>query len=287
MTPRVPPAEVRIDERLVRALLAEQHPGLAGEPLTLLGEGWDNVTWRLGRARAVRLPRRAAAVPSVRNELRWLPELAERLPVAVPRPVASGTPSALFPWPWSVVAWLPGVTADREALRPDQAPRLAEALRALHRPAPPEAPENPWRGVPLAARRETVEARLGDPDLAPLEGIWRAALEAAQPAGRRWVHGDLHPRNVLVRAGELAGILDWGDLTAGDAALDLACGWMLFEPRAREAFLEAYGATEEERARAAGWATFFATVLIESGEPAHARIGRRAVRELVAVVPAS
>src|SRR5690606_24876728 len=145
VTRRVPPAEVRIGEHLVRALLAEQHPGLAGEPLTLVGKGWDNVTWRLGPTRAVRLPRRAAAVPSVRNELRWLPELATRLPLPVPRPVASGMPSALFPWPWSVVAWLPGVTADREPLRADQAPRLAEALRALHRPAPPGAPENPWR----------------------------------------------------------------------------------------------------------------------------------------------
>src|SRR5690606_11705967 len=139
------------------------------------------------------------------------------------------------------------------------------------RPAPPGAPENPWRGVPLAARRERVEAHLGRPDLAPLEGVWRAALEAGRPTTRCWVHGDLHPRNVLVRSGALGGILDWGARSGGDAATDLAAGWMLFGPPPREAFLEAYGATDEDRARAAGWASFFATVLIDSGEPAHAR----------------
>jgi hypothetical protein len=36
-----PPAEVPIDEALVRALLAEQHPGLSSLTLDDAGEGWD------------------------------------------------------------------------------------------------------------------------------------------------------------------------------------------------------------------------------------------------------
>jgi aminoglycoside phosphotransferase (APT) family kinase protein len=47
----------------------------------------------------VRLPRRQAAVPLIESEQRWLPELAPRLPLAIPTPVRVGRPSERFPWP--------------------------------------------------------------------------------------------------------------------------------------------------------------------------------------------
>jgi hypothetical protein len=37
-------------------LLREQHPDLAGLPLTFGARGWDNQLWRLGDDLAVRLP---------------------------------------------------------------------------------------------------------------------------------------------------------------------------------------------------------------------------------------
>ena len=105
-------------------------------------------------------------------------------------------------------------------------------------------------------------------------------LNRAMPH-RVWLHGDLHPRNVLVQDGALAGIIDWGDVTAGDVATDLACAWMLFESaRGREIFLGAYAPTEQIRARAAGWAVHFASGLLDSGEPRHVRIGLSVIRRL-------
>ncbi|MCU1389693.1 MAG: aminoglycoside phosphotransferase family protein, partial [Ilumatobacteraceae bacterium] len=44
-----PPAEIAIDEALVRSLLAEQFPEHASGSLELVGEGWDNVIYRLDR----------------------------------------------------------------------------------------------------------------------------------------------------------------------------------------------------------------------------------------------
>jgi aminoglycoside phosphotransferase (APT) family kinase protein len=44
-----------------------------------------------------------------------------------------------------------------------------------------------------------------------------------------WVHGDLHPANILVRRGRISGVLDFGDLTAGDPAADLSVRWMLHD----------------------------------------------------------
>ena len=44
-----------------------------------------------------------------------------------------------------------------------------------------------------------------------------------------WLHGDLHTANVIVHDGEVTAVIDLGDLTAGDPAVDFAIGWMLFD----------------------------------------------------------
>lgn len=41
-------------------------------------------------------------------------------------------------------------------------------------------------------------------------------------SAKRWVHGDVHPANVVVADGILAGVVDFGALFAGDPAWDLA-----------------------------------------------------------------
>jgi aminoglycoside phosphotransferase (APT) family kinase protein len=277
---RHPEAEVHIDIGLAEALLRSQHPDLLTAPPSLVGEGWDNVTYRVGSDHAMRIPRRRVAVDLLLNEQRWLPLLASWLSVPVPWPVATGVPSELFHWPWSVVRWIPGRTADHEPLERDQAAYLARELRSLHRAAPPEAPTNPFRGVPLAHRRDVVEERLERLSLGDLRVLWRQAMDAPMAADTVWLHGDLHPRNVVVRNGALAGLLDWGDMTAGDAATDLACAWMLFDAAGRTSFLEAYGATESQRVRAMGWAVNFGAALLDSAEPRHVGMGEAIVRNL-------
>ena len=69
----MPTADVVIDERLVRALLEEQHADLAGFALTDPVYGWDNVMFRLGPDLLVRLPRRLMSASLVLHEQRWLP----------------------------------------------------------------------------------------------------------------------------------------------------------------------------------------------------------------------
>jgi aminoglycoside phosphotransferase (APT) family kinase protein len=97
--------------------------------------------------------------------------------------------------------------------------------------------------------------------------------------------GDLHPRNILVEEGVISGIIDWGDLTSGDCATDLASIWMLFaEPNARQAALAAYGGLSKATInRAKGWAVFFGVMLLETGlndYPVHALIGQRILERL-------
>ena len=285
-----PAAEVDIDLGLVKTLIEDQFPQYTGRHLQPIGSGWDNVMFRLGDELLVRLPRRAVAAEMSAHERHWLPKLAHRLPIAVPAPVHVGRPQGRYPWPWSIVPWLSGRTADQAAPLPGEAVRLAEFLAALHRPAPADAPSNPVRGVPLAARADAVEERMErlrrktDLITPGLIEIWRTALNASPCATRQWLHGDLHPLNIIVQQGRITGIVDWGDLTGGDPATDLAALWMLFDASDRGPALAAYGGIDPElEARARGWAVLFGTVLLDSGlmdHPRHAAVGTQTLRRV-------
>ncbi len=262
----MPAAEVAITEELVRDLLRDQHPDLAELPMTQILGGWDNALFRLGDTLAVRLPRRAIAAPHVEHEHRWLPMLAERLPLPIPAPVRLGRPGRSYPWSWAITRWIDGEPAFTSTpLRDEGAARtLGAFLRALHRPAAGNAPISPVRGVPLTARSLRVEQHLRENgELVDAGRIWRCwtHIVAARPWPHApvWVHGDLHPGNVIVAGGRVAGVIDFGDLTAGDPATDLAAAWMIFAPEVRDTFRQA--AADEEQPiddqtwiRARGWA---------------------------------
>jgi len=238
-----PEAEIHLDVDQVRALLREQRPDLAERPIVEIASGWDNCVYRLGDAHAIRLPRRAVSASLIEHELRWLPELAPRLPIPVPTPIHAGRPGAGFPWPWAILPWLPGKPAIESPIQDpaDAAERLGRFVGALGGPAPDGAPSNPYRGVPLIEREpallERIE-RLGDAlDTAAVLECWERSRAAPRWTGPpHWVHGDLHPANLLVDAGRLCAVIDFGDLAAGDPAVDLSVAWMLFGPEERARF---------------------------------------------------
>jgi aminoglycoside phosphotransferase (APT) family kinase protein len=268
-----PPADIVLDESLALRLLQAQHPDLARLPLRRAAEGWDNVILRLGEDLALRLPRRRVAAALLRHEQAWLPVLAPRLPLAIPAPVRLGRPQGAYPWPWSVTPWLAGETADIAPPGADQGEVLADFFAALHRPAPDEAPINPFRGIPLVSRLATFEARrlslarLDEPLDVRLEGLWQDALAAPDDAAPTWIHGDLHPRNVLTLGGQFSAVIDWGDLARGDRASDLAGVWMLLGARrARETAIERLtDVSAATWARARGWAVLYGVMLLDAG----------------------
>jgi aminoglycoside phosphotransferase (APT) family kinase protein len=282
-----PAADFSIDEHLVRRLLREQHPDLVELGLQQVESGWDNEMFRLGETLAVRLPRRALAAKLIEHEQTWLPALAPQLPLPVPVPVRIGVPTAEYPARWSIVPWFEGTAADLSPPGEDQVERFAGFLRALHIPAPPEAPRNPYRGMSLAERADRVREQLqhraphGEVD-AVVRRAWDAALSAPCDIPSTWIHGDLHARNVLVSDTEICGIVDWGDLAAGDRATDLAAVWMLFPTlRARRTALEACPEVSEATwMRARGWAVIFGLVLSELRDPRHARIGSQTLQHI-------
>jgi aminoglycoside phosphotransferase (APT) family kinase protein len=293
----MPVAEVDISAELVRRLVAGQHPDLAHLPVDRLANGWDSVLFLVGEDLIARLPRREMVIPFFVNEQRWLPVLGPPLPLPVPVPVRAGEPGLGYPWPWSIVPFLPGQTA---AASPPADTRAAAVtmgrfLAALHTPAPPEAPVHTSRGIPLAQRAgphaENLDL-LGDQvDHAVVQALWEEAITAPHwDSPPVWLHGDLHPANILVHQGKISGVIDFIDITAGDPATDLAVAWMLLPAGQHRAFQHAYNeagqvaAGDALWARAKGWALEMSLVYLahSADNPLIAGIGRRTLDAVLA-----
>ncbi|MDJ0960202.1 MAG: aminoglycoside phosphotransferase family protein [Acidimicrobiia bacterium] len=280
--PRMHADEWAIDAGLVRRLLGGQFPHWAELPLEpVASAGTDNALYRLGADLCVRLPRIPSASEQLAKEQAWLPVVAGRVPLDVPEQLAVGGPAEGFPWSWSVVRWLDGDQADPVRLTDQRgsAEALAAFIRHLQALDASDGPEpgrhNASRGVPLARRdkrtREGVvsmaglldaeyEGHIWDADLAMY--IWDTAIEAPMwDRPGRWIHGDLHPGNVLATNGRISGVIDFGCLGVGDPAYDVAAAWTLFDRTGRDHFRTALDVDDATWRRAHGWALSFGVMV--------------------------
>lgn len=272
--------EVEVDVERARALIGSQFPDLRDVSVREIAAGWDNVVHLVDGRWAFRFPRRAIAIPGVQREIAVLPRLAAHLPLPIPDPRWVGAPTDDYPWPWFGAEYLPGVELAESGLLDDRRVTLGASLgaflRELHSPAlasriAPSLPVDPMRRadmgfrIPHARRRldQVIEAGLWEPTDA-VERVLRAATGLPPPPRTIVLHGDLHARHVLVdAAGRAAGVIDWGDVSAGDPSADLSIAYGSLEGEARLAFLDAYGEVDgltELRARVI--AVFLAAALL-------------------------
>src|SRR5687768_3091700 len=250
--------EIEVDADRARTLIGAQFPELAHADVREVAAGWDNVVHLVDERWAFRFPRRAIAVAGVHREIAVLPRLAEHLPLPIPEPRFVGVPADGYPWPWFGAPYLPGVELAESALADDDRVAVAAAiggfLRELHAPVlasriAPSLPVDPMRRadmgfrVPHARRRldQAVEAGLWEPT-DEVERLLHDAIRLPPPPRLLVLHGDLHVRHVLVDPeGVATGVIDWGDVCAGDPSADLAMAFGSFVGTAREAFFRAYG----------------------------------------------
>lgn len=286
--------DVLIDAALVRRLVAAQFPQWADLPVAPVAiSGWDNATYRLGDEMSVRLPRYPRWVGQVEREQRWLPRLAPHLPLEIPTPLASGVPAEGYPWPWTVHGWLEGETASVDRLvDPRQAATdLGEFVAALQRidaggGTPPDSPRG--RGLALrdAAARDAIAALQGSFDADELTAAWDAALRVPAWQGPPvWIHGDLHPANLLAHRGRLSAVIDFGCVGVGDPACDLMPAWIVFSAATRDAFRAAVPVDDATWARGRGWALSVGLIALpyyETTNPAFARVARHAIEQAIA-----
>lgn len=250
--------EVDTDSSLVRRLVAAQFPEWADLAVeAVFPRGTDNANYRLGDDKLVRLPRREVNVPGLAKELEWLPRLAPVVPVAIPRPLASGEPAEGFPFPWAIYTWIEGTNALPEEVGPGTGTALAGVIAALRDLDPANAPPGLRRGT---LREQDAWVRQCLPkipdgyDVEALAAAWDEVLDLPPWDGPpTWCHCDLDLRNLVFRDGSLSGVLDWGGAGLGDPASDTAVAWKVLSADARPAFWAALGADEAEIARSRGW----------------------------------
>jgi aminoglycoside phosphotransferase (APT) family kinase protein len=287
----------------VRRLVATQLPHLAHLAVTsVTASGTDHRLFRLGDDLVARMPKVAWAAAQAESDARWLPQLAPRLPVTVPVPVALGEPDDAYPYRWSVVPWLPGhATGDPLAGEPlgfdplAGADLLGAVVRALRTTDTTGGPvkDGTGRGVPLARLDADVRAAVAASgsriDGRAATRAWERALAAPPSCAPGWIHGDLMPGNLLAHRGRLAAVIDWGALGVGDPAADLAPAWWLFDGAARRAFRAAAtdGLPDADAAweRARGWVLVQGLVALPyywDRWPAFARASQRRVAAVLA-----
>jgi aminoglycoside phosphotransferase (APT) family kinase protein len=234
----------------------------------------------------------------VDKEQRWLPALAPHLPLAVPVPLARGSPAEGYPWHWSVCRWLAGENATVAGFGDlcDAARDLARFLAALRgidpTGGPPAGPENFSRGVPLATRDASTRAGLaalrGQLDVGAATAVWEAALRAPHtPPPPHTHHPHHYPPNLHHPGGRLTGVIDFGCLGVGDPACDLAPAWALFSGESREVFRAAIGVDDATWARGRGWALSLAVGAVAhpyypETNPTLVASARRAIAEVLA-----
>lgn len=286
------------DILLARALIAAQFAHWAHLTLApVASEGTDNTLFRLGADMMIRLPKAEWARALIARENNTLARLAGRLPLAIPELVATGEPTAAFPHRWSILRWIEGESAATAALGTiETATTLARFIRTLQSLEPaeglPAGSANGFRGAPLSTRdkqaREAIAALAQEIDAPAATRLWEQALAAPPHKGAAsWIHGDIHPGNVLTREGKLAAIIDWGQAAIGDPAVDLMPAWSMFSGAARAAFRKEIGADAPTWTRARGWTLSVSVIALSYYRDKNQTIAaatRRDITELLAEV---
>jgi aminoglycoside phosphotransferase (APT) family kinase protein len=141
--------------------------------------------------------------------------------------------------------------------------------------------------------RERVERIAGHEGFDPAGAlaVWEAGLAATPWRGPAvWLHGDLHPANVLVNGPvglrRVSAVIDFGDLTGGDPATDLGSAWMFLPTTAvRRRFRDVIGGVDDATwTRARAWALNHGVACVEGAadEPVIAAMGARTIDNALA-----
>lgn len=288
--PKMHADEVDIDVSLVRRLLAAQFPQWADLPIEPVpSAGTVNAIYRLGHDMAVRLPRVHWWAGDVEKEQHWLPKLAPHLPVAIPEPLAKGSPGEGYAWQWSVYRWLEGEDATIERITDlrQAAIELAQFVAALQQIDPAGGPPS-GRG-PLAMRDADTRAAIarldGMLDTDAATAAWGASLQAPTwDAAPVWTHGDLLPTNLLVEHGQLSAVIDFGCVGVGDPAYDLLCAWSVLSAETRAVFRSALTVDEATWVRGRGFALSVALIQLpyyRNTNPVLAANARHVIHEVL------
>lgn len=254
-------AELRVNEVLAKRLIESQFIDLKPVTLEFLGEGWDNIVYRVNNDYVFRFPRRQVAVDFLETERNVLPHLSNRLPLQFPEPLFHGNPDSNYPWPFLGYHFLEGQTACSIGLslqeRSDLVAPLAAFLKSLHAISESEAStigveqdrigkldvKKCW---PLVRQRLERIQELNLFDCNKLLTILDDLKHVQDTGTKSLAHGNICVRHlVLSEQKELMSIIDWGGVHVGNPAVDLAILFSFFPQSLHKLFFDVYGEIDE------------------------------------------
>lgn len=288
--------QVHIDADIVRQLIRDQFPEYRHERVKQISStGTVNAIFRIGTRAAARFPLRAMkpveCAERLRREAAAMTEFAKHSPIATPRPLGLGQPSALYPMPWAVQSWMEGTVATPNGLATSislavDIANLIASLRAADTHG--RHFDGQGRGGNLPDHDDWMEVCFrnseGLLDVARLRRMW-ARLRVLPPSGCDVMsHRDLIPANLLVHDGHLVGVLDAGGFGPADPALDLVAAWHLLDRERRDIVRSHLGSDEVEWKRGAAWAFQQAMGLVwyyRRSNPRMSALGRNTLSRLL------
>lgn len=284
--------EIEISAGLVQRLLQAQFPQWANLPLSAITPaGTDNTMFKLGENLVARLPRTERAAENIEKECKWLPDLAPRLPLPIPTPIAQGRPNADYSLPWAICHLLPGVNLSVTRIDDlhQAAIDMGQFVSALQQISAANGPINK-RGMQLSARDAETRAAItqleGTIDVERATKLWDSALETPQWNGPpKWLHGDLHPGNMLVKDGRVSAVIDFGSCGVGDPSADLMVAWTVLDADSRKTFRSIVKPDDATWVRGRGWAFTMGIVAYpyyRETNPVFAAVAKRAMDEALA-----
>ena len=221
------------------ALIQRNFPHVEIRMAVPITRGWDSFVLEVNGELIFRFPLRDDVIPYLGNEVRLLPLLEQSLSTPIPHFEFMGQGDENYPYMFVGYRKLTGIALDDERISQEQlarlAPALANFLSELHS-FPVEqtislgveghTPEQ-WRERYLERYRD-VQKRvfpLLDADLRKKSAqLWEEFLDdktifTFEPVV---IHCDLACEHVLcdVERSILTGVIDWGDVTIGDPAMD-------------------------------------------------------------------
>jgi aminoglycoside phosphotransferase (APT) family kinase protein len=257
-----------------RCAIESTRPDLRPVELKLLGSGWDFWAYLVNGRWVFRFPRRAEEQGRLRKEHAVLPVIEPHLDLQIPRYDGPLLQDAAVPYVFGVYEKVEGVQAhclssedlDVEAIG-HQLGHLFQALHSIpraeveavtastqRRERDPlklrESSRRYLRWLPAEDRELCERLQAFCSDGHPLPPLFTGTEVLA--------HTDAHEEHLLLspqRPHELVGVLDWGDVSFSDPALDLSAAYPWGGEIFLRAILEAYGSPDEEleaRARYVG-----------------------------------
>lgn len=228
-----------MDNDLYINLIRRNFPHIAIQTARPITRGWDSFVLDVNDALIFRFPLRDDVIPYIEKEMRLLPELEQWLSVPVPHFTYSGQGDENYPYSFVGYPKIGGLSLEDERVTREQlailAPALATFLNELHGFPIGQARQLIVEGHTPEQWRERYQERYEDirkrvfpllaADLCTQSARhWEAFLQneslfTFQPA---LIHCDLNCEHIYCdpERGKLTGVIDWGDATIGDPALD-------------------------------------------------------------------